>query len=71
MTGTGASGILILMKIWIKYLAGIVVGIAFALVAPHQNAAFSDTTRNLADLAIQFGRYALYPVVYISFTLGL
>ena len=58
------------MKIWIKYLAGIVVGIAFALVAPHQNAAFSDTTRNLADLAIQFGRYALYPVVFFSFTIG-
>lgn len=58
------------MKIWIKYLAGIIVGIAFALVAPHQNAAFSDTTRNLADLAIQFGRYALYPVVFFSFTIG-
>ena len=58
------------MKIWIKYLAGIVAGIAFALVAPHQNAAFSDTTRNLADLAIQFGRYALYPVVFFSFTIG-
>jgi len=58
------------MKIWIKYLAGILVGIAFALVAPHQNAAFSEITRYIADLAIQFGRYALYPVVFFSFTIG-
>jgi Na+/H+-dicarboxylate symporter len=58
------------MKIWIKYLAGILVGIAFALVAPHQNAAFGDITKYLSDVAIQFGRYALYPVVFFSFTIG-
>ncbi len=58
------------MKIWIKYLVGILVGIAFALVAPHQNAAFGEVTKYLSDVAIQFGRYALYPVVFFSFTIG-
>ena len=58
------------MKIWIKYLAGIIVGIAFALIAPQQNAAFTGITQYISDLAIQFGRYALYPVVFFSFTIG-
>ena len=58
------------MKIWIKYLAGIIVGIAFALIAPQQNVAFSDGVKYLSDIAIQFGRYALYPVLFFSFTIA-
>lgn len=58
------------MKIWIKYLAGIIIGIAFALIAPQQNPAFTALTQYISDFAVQFGRYALYPVLFFSFTIG-
>lgn len=58
------------MKIWIKYLAGVLIGIAFALVAPHQNASFASIVEYLAELAIQFGRYSLYPFVFFAFSLA-
>ena len=58
------------MKIWIKYLAGIIIGIAFALIAPQQNVAFTAITQYISDFAVQFGRYALYPVLFFSFTIG-
>ncbi len=58
------------MKIWIKYLAGILAGIAFALIAPTQNAAFSSVVQYISDLAVAFGRYALYPVLFFSFAIG-
>jgi Na+/H+-dicarboxylate symporters len=58
------------MKIWIKYLAGILAGIAFALIAPQQNAAFNDIIQFISDLAVRFGRYTLYPVLFFSFTVG-
>lgn len=59
------------MKIWIKYLIGIIAGIAFALVAPQQNAHFTEIVQSLSGLAIQVGRYALYPVLFFSFTIGI
>lgn len=58
------------MKIWIKYLTGILIGIAFAIVAPDKNAAFSAVTEFLAQFFIQAGRYALYPVLFFSITLS-
>jgi Na+/H+-dicarboxylate symporter len=59
------------MKIWIKYLIGILAGIAFALVAPHQNAGFTEIIEFLSQLTIRFGRYSLYPVLFFSFTIGI
>jgi len=59
------------MKIWIKYLTGIIIGIAFALVAPQQNPAFTGLTEYLSTLVIQFGRYSLYPVLFFSFAIGI
>jgi Na+/H+-dicarboxylate symporter len=58
------------MKIWIKYLIAILVGIAFAIISPMQNAAFTDLVRYLSDLAVQFGRYAVYPVIFFGFAIG-
>ncbi len=58
------------MKIWIKYLAGILIGIAFALIAPEKNAAFTGITEFLSQFFIQAGRYALYPVLFFSITLS-
>jgi Na+/H+-dicarboxylate symporter len=58
------------MKIWIKYLAGIIAGIAFALIAPLQNPDFSGIVQYISDLAVTFGRYSVYPVLFFSFTIG-
>ncbi len=58
------------MKIWIKYLLGIVIGIAFAAVAPDNNASFSLIIEFLSRLFVQAGRYALYPVLFFSITLA-
>jgi len=58
------------MKIWIKYLLGILAGLAFAFIAPQQNAGFTEIIQFISGLAIQFGRYSLYPVLFFSFTIG-
>ncbi|HKL85311.1 MAG TPA: cation:dicarboxylase symporter family transporter [Treponemataceae bacterium] len=58
------------MKIWIKYLVGICIGIAFALIAPSQNEVISQAVTVLSSLTIQFGRYSLYPVLFFSFTIA-
>ena len=58
------------MKIWIKYLIGIIAGIAVAMIAPYQNAQFASMSGYISEIAIQIGRYALYPVLFFSFTIG-
>jgi Na+/H+-dicarboxylate symporter len=58
------------MKIWIKYIAGVLIGLAFAFVAPAQNPSFTSLMEFLSGLVIQFGRYALYPVLFFGFTVG-
>ncbi len=58
------------MKIWIKYLIGVLIGLAFAFIAPHQNPLFAEGARSLSELAIQIGRFSLYPVLFFSFTLA-
>lgn len=59
------------MKIWIKYLAGVVLGIFFALFAYIDNELFHAIVEFLSKLAVSFGRYSLYPVVFFSFTIGI
>jgi len=59
------------MKIWLKYLIGIVLGVTFALVAGTENTLFVQATDFLAKVAIRFGRYALYPAVFFGFTLSI
>ena len=59
------------MKIWLKYLIGVVLGVTFALVAGSENTLFVQATDFLSKAAIQFGRYALYPAVFFGFTLSI
>ena len=59
------------MKIWLKYLIGILVGITFALTAGAENTAFEQITDFLSKAAVQFGRYSLYPAVFFGFTLSI
>ena len=59
------------MKIWLKYLIGVVLGVTFALVAGSENTLFVQATDFLSKASIQFGRYALYPAVFFGFTLSI
>jgi len=59
------------MKIWLKYLIGVILGVTFALVAGTENTFFIQTTDFLSNAAVQFGRYSLYPAVFFGFTLSI
>jgi len=59
------------MKIWLKYLIGSILGVIFAVVAGTANTAFMEITAFLSQVAVQFGRYALYPAVFFGFTLSI
>ena len=59
------------MKIWIKYLIGAVLGIAFAVLAPADSQFFNAAVEFASNLAIQFGRYSLLPVLFFGFTVSI
>ncbi len=59
------------MKIWIKYLIGAVLGIAFAVLAPSDSQFFNAAVEFASNLAIQFGRYSLLPVLFFGFTVSI
>ena len=58
------------MKVWFKYLIGVILGVVFALVAGSSNTVFVQVTSFLSDWALQIGRYAAYPVLFFGFALG-
>ncbi len=58
------------MKIWIKYAAGILIGILFALVAPSETPSFVETIDIITSMVVQFGRYSLYPLLFFSFAVA-
>lgn len=59
------------MKIWLKYLIGIALGITFRAVAGAGNEIFLQIVDFLSKAAVQFGRYSLYPAVFFGFTLSI
>ncbi len=59
------------MKIWIKYLIGIIIGFLFTLLAPVDSEFFNSAVEFLSNMAIQIGRYSLYPVLFFGFTVSI
>lgn len=59
------------MKIWIKYLIGTTLGIIIAIIAYSDSVFFNAAVEFLSNIAIQFGRYSLYPVLFFGFTLSI
>ena len=59
------------MKIWIKYLIGSVLGIIIAAISSSDSASFNAAVDFAANIAIQFGRYSLYPVLFFGFTVSI
>lgn len=52
------------MKVWIKYLIGVVLGILAALVLPLDNAKLGEILSFITELFIRFGRYLVIPLIF-------
>lgn len=59
------------MKIWIKYLIGILLGTVLAVFANTGSELFNSSVEFMSNLAVQFGRYSLYPVLFFGFTVSI
>ena len=54
------------MKVWIKYLIGIALGVITALLLPADSVSAASVITFLTDLFVRFGRYLVVPVVFSS-----
>lgn len=57
------------MKIWLKFLAGAVVGVVLGLFLPSSDAV-TDILGFLSQLTIQLGRFILFPLILFSASVG-
>ncbi len=57
------------MKIWIKTLIGIIIGVLLAVFLPH-SAGVADLFRFLSQLVVQIGRYLVFPLVFFGLVIG-
>lgn len=54
------------MKLWIKYLIGIVIGAIAAFLLPIDTKLAQTNLNFVVDLIVRFGRYAVLPVIFFS-----
>lgn len=54
------------MKVWIKYLLGILIGVASAFILPVDNPAVAEAVSFVLDIFIRFGRYIIVPLLISS-----
>ena len=54
------------MKVWIKYLIGVALGVLAAFILPIENAAFANAIAFLTELFIRVGRYVVVPLLFTS-----
>ncbi|MCH5293429.1 MAG: dicarboxylate/amino acid:cation symporter [Treponema sp.] len=54
------------MKVWIKYLIGIALGVLAAFLLPTDDAAFLGFISFLSELFIRMGRYIVLPLVFFT-----
>ena len=52
------------MKVWIKYLIGIALGVLTAVLLPVDSVTGASVISFLTDLFVRFGRYLVVPVVF-------
>ncbi len=55
------------MKTWIKYAAGIIIGILLGLYLPFNVEKMQEVFQFLSSLTINMGMFAVYPLVFFSF----
>ena len=54
------------MKVWIKYLIGIALGVITAVLLPADSVAATSVISFLTELFVRFGRYLVVPIVFSS-----
>lgn len=54
------------MRIWLKYLLGIALGIAFAVLLPPSSGQSQAVLDFIIDIVIRFGRYTIIPLLFFS-----
>ncbi|MCI6808661.1 MAG: cation:dicarboxylase symporter family transporter [Spirochaetia bacterium] len=54
------------MKVWIKYIIGIALGLIVALILPVDNAVMAGILSFLNDLVIHIGRYVVVPLIFCT-----
>lgn len=54
------------MKVWIKYLIGVALGVLAAFILPAENVAFANAISFLTELFIRIGRYVVVPLLFTS-----
>ncbi len=54
------------MKLWIKYLIAIILGIATAFILPSQSPLVSSILSSVSEFAVRFGRYTLLPLLFFG-----
>ncbi len=54
------------MKVWIKYLIGIALGIAAYFILPLNTPIVNYFMTSFSEFAVRFGRYALAPLLFFS-----
>lgn len=52
------------MKVWIKYLLGVILGVIAALILPMSSTTAKEILEFLTELFIRFGRYFVVPIVF-------
>lgn len=58
------------MKIWIKYLIGIVLGITIAFLFPQDSELANNIINFLQEIAIKTSKYSLFPFLFFTLILG-
>lgn len=52
------------MKVWIKYIIGIILGVVASFILPLDNAVASDFLAFLTELFVRIGRYLVVPLIF-------
>ena len=58
------------MKIWIKYLLGIILGIAAAFILPSSSPLTASFLETAGEFSIRFARYTLIPLLFFGVSIS-
>lgn len=56
----------LIMKVWLKYLIGIALGILTAVLLPPGTAQAESALNFIVEIVVRFGRYTLLPLLFFS-----
>ncbi len=59
------------MKVWIKYAAGIAIGIILGFYLPFNNGKIQELFLYFSKVTVNIGMFAVYPLVFFSFSYAL